>query len=354
MHSIASRLKERLERWRSRGLNEEATLLGLVLPVLQMAGYDPFDPEEVFPQPRDSNALKPDLALYSKSPLEGGNPWMVVEVKALGEALEKEKYYNQVTLYMNGVPEARWYALTNGEEWMFFDRDRPRALPLKENVLLRVRISDPGALEALRALLDKENAKPRLEEARRILAEARLRQLAREAPWEKQTEAYHITHSLPARVRQEAEAILKDLGPQIKDFVQKWQEDYEEALKSGKPPDWWEDAPSSPPTSPAQPSTPLPGPGPYTSWSDALYAVAVWCYEQDPKRTEEVFKLFSQEDLGWQDKRIHSRLLPGGEKKVKLHYSTKGKKRLLKRAARVFPELKGLELRVNGETFRLE
>jgi hypothetical protein len=346
MHSIARRLKERLERWRPRGLNEEATLLGLVLPVLQMAGYDPFNPEEVFPQLRDSNALKPDLALYSKSPLEGGKPWMVVEVKALGKALEN--HYNQVVVYMNGMPEARWYALTNGEEWEFFDRDRP--LPLES--LLRVRIGDPGALEALRAILNKENAEPQLEEARRILAEARLRQSAREAPWEKQTEAYHITHSLPARVRQEAEAILKDLGPQIEGFVQKWQEDYEEALKSGKPPDWWEDAPSSPPTPPAQPSTPLPGP--YASWADALYAVAAWCYEQDPKRTEEVFKLFSQEDLGRQGKRIHSRLLPGGEKKVKLHYSAEDKKRLLKRAAQVFPELKGLELRVKEETFRLE
>jgi predicted type IV restriction endonuclease len=49
-------LLERLERWK-KWLNEDATLLGLVLPVLQEAGYDPFNPEEVFPQARDNNNL---------------------------------------------------------------------------------------------------------------------------------------------------------------------------------------------------------------------------------------------------------------------------------------------------------
>jgi predicted type IV restriction endonuclease len=47
------RVLERLERWKKwPSFNEEATLLGLVLPVLQEAGYDPFNPEEVFPRPR--------------------------------------------------------------------------------------------------------------------------------------------------------------------------------------------------------------------------------------------------------------------------------------------------------------
>ena len=43
-------LLERLDRWKKwPSFNEDATLLGLVLPVLQEAGYDPFNPEEVFP-----------------------------------------------------------------------------------------------------------------------------------------------------------------------------------------------------------------------------------------------------------------------------------------------------------------
>jgi len=61
-------LLERLDRWKKwPSFNEDATLLGLVLPVLQEAGYDPFNPEEVFPQARDNNNLKPDLLLYKGS-----------------------------------------------------------------------------------------------------------------------------------------------------------------------------------------------------------------------------------------------------------------------------------------------
>ena len=76
-------LLERLKRWKEwPSFNEDATLLGLVLPILQEAGYDPFNPEEVFPQAKDSNNLKPDLLLYKGSARQEGAPYMVIEVKA--------------------------------------------------------------------------------------------------------------------------------------------------------------------------------------------------------------------------------------------------------------------------------
>jgi hypothetical protein len=82
-----------------------------------------------FPQARDNNNLKPDLLLYKGSARQEGAPYMVIEVKALREDLEK--HANQVVQYMNGG-QARWYVLTNGETWEFYDRDRPltpRQLP---------------------------------------------------------------------------------------------------------------------------------------------------------------------------------------------------------------------------------
>ncbi len=98
-------LLERLDRWKKwPSFNEDATLLGLVLPVLQEAGYDPFNPEEVFPQAKDSNNLKPDLRLYKGPARQEGAPYMVIEVKALGENLKKHE--NQVVQYMN-VGQAR-------------------------------------------------------------------------------------------------------------------------------------------------------------------------------------------------------------------------------------------------------
>jgi hypothetical protein len=120
-------LLEGLKRWKEwPSFNEEATLLGLVLPVLQEAGYDPFNPEEVFPQAWDNNNLKPDLLLYKGSARQEGAPYMVIEVKALGENLKKHE--NQVVQYMNGG-QARWYVLTNGETWELYDRDPPYPSP---------------------------------------------------------------------------------------------------------------------------------------------------------------------------------------------------------------------------------
>jgi len=331
-------LEERLARWREKGLNEEATLLGLVLPVLQEAGYDPFNPDEVFPQLKDTNALKPDLALYKKSPLEGGEPWMVVEVKALGKALKDHQ--NQVVQYMNGVHPARWYALTNGEEWEFFDRDQ--GLPLK--TLLRVRLSDPGAVEALRAMLDKSNPAPKVEEARHLLAEARLRQAAKEVPWEEQVKAYRVTEALPRRVKEEVEAISRGLGLE----VEGWKKAYEASLRSGKPPSWWEAA--SPPLLKDLPPTGLPSSGPFKSWAEVLYQVAAWCRAKDPSRAEKVFRFMPKDYQG----PLHVRPLPSGEEVVSVNYSTKGVQRLLGKAAQLFPELRGLELWVKGTVWRIE
>lgn len=332
-------LKERLARWREKGLNEEATLLGLVLPVLQAAGYDPFNPEEVFPQLKDTNALKPDLALYKESPLEGGEPWMVVEVKALGKALKD--YHNQVVQYMNGVYPARWYALTEGEEWEFFDRDQ--GLPLK--TLLRVRLSDPGAMEALRAMLDKANPAPKVQEARYLLAEARLRQAAKEVSWEEQVKAYRVTEALPRRVKEEFEAIRRELGLE----VEGWKKEYEASLRSGKLPSWWEAA--SPPPSESPPSPPgFPSSGPFKSWAEALYQVAAWCHAKDPSRAKGVFRFLPKDYQG----PLNVRLLPDGEEVVSVNYSTKNAQLLLRKAAERFPELRGLKLQVRETVWRIE
>ncbi len=84
------KLYEKLQRWRRWGaLNEEATIQGLVMPVLKVAGYDTLDPEQVYPQPRDAQGKRPDLMLYKTSPVDGGVEWCVIEAKELSETQDE-------------------------------------------------------------------------------------------------------------------------------------------------------------------------------------------------------------------------------------------------------------------------
>jgi hypothetical protein len=320
-----SELLERLRRWREwPSFNEEATLLGLVLPILQEAGYDPFNPEEVFPQAKDSNNLKPDLLLYKGSARQEGAPYMVIEVKALGENLKKHE--NQVVQYMNGG-QARWYVLTNGETWELYDRNR--SLPLANCLLIRIRLTDPGALRALSLLLSRTAAEPPLQEAEEALAEALLAQAAESTPIEEQKHAYsltgHLVKPLQAAVREARERF-----PLAEPFVERWVQEWKAKLEVKTPP------PSFPPQRT------------FVSWAEALFALGAECYKSDPDKVRQVLKVLPPDYAG----PLRHEPLPDGHK-LCVNFSVKDTKRQLNKLAHAFPHLQGERIRVRGEEFVL-
>ena len=317
-------LLERLDRWKKwPSFNEEATLLGLVLPVLQEAGYDPFNPEEVFPQAKDSNNLKPDLLLYKGSARQEGAPYMVIEVKALGENLKKHE--NQVVQYMNGG-QARWYVLTNGETWEFYDRDRP--LPLANCLRACIQLADPGALRALSLLLSKAAAEPPFQEAQEALAEALLVQAAESVPLEEQKRAYDLTGHF-VKPLQTAVKEARERFPLAEPFVERWVREWEAKLQGNTPP--------SPPS-----------PRAFRSWSEALFTLGAECYGRDPAKARQVLKILPPDYAGV----LHHKPLPDGHK-LCVQFSAKDIRRQLNKLAHVFPHLKGERIRVREEEFTL-
>jgi len=317
-------LLERLKRWKEwPSFNEEATLLGLVLPILQEAGYDPFNPEEVFPQAKDSNNLKPDLLLYKGSARQEGAPYMVIEVKALGENLKKHE--NQVVQYMNGG-QARWYVLTNGETWEFYDRDRP--LPLANCLRVRIQLADPGALRALSLLLSKAAAEPPFQKAQEALAEALLAQAAESVPLEEQKRAYDLTGHF-VKPLQTAVKEARERFPLAEPFVERWVREWEAKLKGDTPP------------SPSPTRT-------FSSWAEALFTLGAECYGSDPAKARQVLKILPPSYAGV----LHHKPLPDGHK-LCVQFSAKDIKRQLNKLARVFPHLKGERIRVREEEFTL-
>jgi hypothetical protein len=313
-------LLERLDRWKKwPSFNEEATLLGLVLPVLQEAGYDPFNPEEVFPQAKDSNNLKPDLLLYKGSARQEGAPYMVIEVKALGENLKKHE--NQVVQYMNGG-QARWYVLTNGETWEFYDRDRP--LPLANCLRARIQLADPGALRALSLLLSKAATEPPFQKAQEALAEALLAQAAESVPLEEQKRAYALTRHFVVPL-QEAVKEARERFRQAEPFVERWVREWEAKLKGNTPPMRT-----------------------FPSWAEALFTLGAECYGSDPAKVRQVLKVLPPDYAG----PLRHEPLPDGHK-LCVHFSARDIKRQLNKLAHVFPHLKGERIRVREEEFTL-
>jgi hypothetical protein len=313
-------LLERLDRWKEwPSFNEDATLLGLVLPILEEAGYDPFNPEEVFPQARDNNKLKPDLLLYKDSARQGGAPYMVIEVKALGENLKKHE--NQVVQYMNGG-QARWYVLTNGEVWEFYDRER--TLPLSNCLRARVHLKDPGALRALSLLLSKAAAEPPFQEAEEALAEALL--------LDEQRRVYERV----VKPLQDAVQKAKEKFPLAGPFVDQWVQEWGAKLVS-------DTSPSPLDTPPSPPSIRT-----FTSWAEALFTLGRECYQSNPSETSQVLKILPPDYTG----SLAHRPLPDG-RKLCVNFSAKDIKRQLNKLANAFPDLKGQQIKVREEVFTL-
>lgn len=111
-------------RTRSRGFahrrehleTEEGTKTALVMPFIQMLGYDPFDPKEVVPEfttAYEKKDAKVDYAIF-----QDGHPVILIEAKKYGAPLQVEQE-SQLFSYIN-ASDARFGILTDGIRYEFY------------------------------------------------------------------------------------------------------------------------------------------------------------------------------------------------------------------------------------------
>ena len=109
---LAGLVSQRKEVCRS---NEEATKQALILPFLQILGYDVWNPKEIVPEYSAGFASreKVDYAIFLNN-----KPAIFVEAKAYGEKLIN--YDAQLAKYFNSTPEMKIAVITDGVTYKFF------------------------------------------------------------------------------------------------------------------------------------------------------------------------------------------------------------------------------------------
>lgn len=98
--------------------NEEATKTALVLPFLQMLGYNVFDPNTITPEyTADIGTRQGEKVDYAV--MQDGTPVILIECKACGDCLDQGRA-NQLNRYFQCTPSARVGILTDGVVYKFF------------------------------------------------------------------------------------------------------------------------------------------------------------------------------------------------------------------------------------------
>lgn len=121
MQAFTERVRKHAEHVQSVGTHcstEETTKQALILPMLDILGFSPFDPMRVKAEygadfPGAKNNERVDYALFCH-----GVPVMFIEAKAYAEKLGN--HCPQLSRYFNATPEVAVAAITNGQEWRFF------------------------------------------------------------------------------------------------------------------------------------------------------------------------------------------------------------------------------------------
>jgi len=131
---------------------EEATKHALVVPFLQVLGYDVFDPREVQPEyiadfakkTRGGQLEKIDYAIW-----KDGGPVLFVECKTVGDALEDSD--GQLSRYFNATPSVRVGILTDGLRLRAFtDLQQPNIMDPTPFLDVDLTSLKPPEIEALR------------------------------------------------------------------------------------------------------------------------------------------------------------------------------------------------------------
>ena len=108
---------------------EEATKTALVLPFLQVLGYDVFDPREVMPEyVADVGTKRGEKVDYAV--LRDGEPIIIIECKAVGVPLDVGKITQLFRYFANTA--ARFGILTDGMVYQFYsDLEAPNKMDTK-------------------------------------------------------------------------------------------------------------------------------------------------------------------------------------------------------------------------------
>ncbi|AVX21641.1 hypothetical protein SAMN02745885_01610 [Carboxydocella sporoproducens DSM 16521] len=97
--------------------NEETTKHSLIIPFIQVLGFDVFNPLEVKPEYTadfgKKKGEKVDYAIF-----KNGQPIIFIEAKSISERLENHDA--QLSRYFNSTPEVKIAILTNGIKYKFF------------------------------------------------------------------------------------------------------------------------------------------------------------------------------------------------------------------------------------------
>jgi hypothetical protein len=122
----SARFAQRVEHLRREQPTEEATKTSLVLPFIQMLGYEIFDPTEVVPEfTADVGTKRGEKVDYAL--MQQGHPAILIECKKLDDNLE-DAATSQLVRYF-GVTAAHFGILTNGITYRFFsDLDQPNIM----------------------------------------------------------------------------------------------------------------------------------------------------------------------------------------------------------------------------------
>ncbi|WP_235451260.1 type I restriction endonuclease [Gemmobacter sp. LW-1] len=129
---FSQRVKDLAQRSRnasSHAMTEEATKTGVVLPLIQMLGFDVFNLQEVVPEFIADVGIKKGEKIDFAIKING-KVAILIEVKPISMSLGSAQY-SQLFRYFS-VAEARLAILTNGREiWFFSDIDERNRMDKK-------------------------------------------------------------------------------------------------------------------------------------------------------------------------------------------------------------------------------
>ncbi|MDF7667435.1 type I restriction endonuclease [Orbaceae bacterium ESL0727] len=142
MNNFKDRLNSHSEHVKKVGTHcstEETTKQALILPLLDILGFSPYDPTKVkaeykadFPGAKANERV--DYALFCQN-----LPVMFIEAKTYGENLTN--HCPQLSRYFNATPEVAVAAITNGREWRFFT-DLEQKNIMDNDPFLRIKIEE--------------------------------------------------------------------------------------------------------------------------------------------------------------------------------------------------------------------
>jgi hypothetical protein len=138
---------------------EEATKQALIIPLLQLLGYDVFDPREVKPEFIADFAVKRagQLEKIDYAICDNGNPVLFIECKSHDQELTD--HTGQLARYFNATPSVRIAVITNGVRLkVFTDLQQPNLMDTRPWLEIDLMNLKPVELDALHRLRKTEYA----------------------------------------------------------------------------------------------------------------------------------------------------------------------------------------------------